>query len=157
MPSIPPETAPEGKPALVLDVGYLDRVDVGSELEFEITVRNTGDCPLHDVQVVFEVPQQLEHSDGKLVSFAAGDMATNERKATKLRLKGIEAGLAVSNLRVAAMEPIIAKGQATIRVVDAKANTEPPSSGPAAKCCCQNQYRVDVSPTQFPLNLSEVE
>ena len=118
MSSIPPETVPEKHPALVCDIRYLEKVRVGDDVELEIAVRNTGNTPLHNVQVKIVVPEQLSHLDGKNVIFEAGDLPVRGKNQTVLKMSATQAGDAVNQLQVASAEQIEARGTARILVVE---------------------------------------
>jgi len=81
--SLPPETLPATHPSLACDIQHLDRVHTGDEFELEIIVRNTGDTTLHQVRVKIEVPEGLSHSNGRLVSFDAGDLPVRGSKSDR--------------------------------------------------------------------------
>ncbi len=125
MSSIPPELPPEKHPQLACAVQYLDRVYVGDSIELEITVRNTGDTTLHDVQVRIAIPDQLSHPDGKTVIFDAGKLLVRGQNRTVLKMSALQAGDAVNSLEAAAAEKIEARGNTRILVVERSKEPNP--------------------------------
>ena len=118
MTSIPPEAPPEKHPSLACDVQYRERVQVGEDVELEITVRNTGDTALHDVQIQMEIPHQLSHRDGKTFVLNAGNLPIEGRYQSVLRVSAVRPGDAVNQLQVAAAERIEARGETRITVLE---------------------------------------
>ncbi len=171
-PTAPPEILPEKHPALACDIQYLDKVYVGDEVDLEITVRNTGDTKLHNVQVRIDVPNQLSHRDGKNVVFEAGTLDVSGRNQTILKMSAKQAGDAVNVLQVAAVEQVVARGQARIVVVERgkepaalpetirsqpavgpapATKVSPVPTQPAKNCCCQELSMIRSEPRyQFP-------
>jgi len=161
MPSIPPEIPPIKHPSLACDVKYLDKVAVGDDVEMAITIRNTGDINLHQVQLRIEVPSNLSHQDGNSILFDAGNLQVDGRKQTILRLSAQRVGEAVNVLQVVAAERIEAHGQARIQIVEQQKDVPPPipetipgkpsaprpATQPKLQCCCQSTPTASFQPT----------
>ena len=117
-PSDPPEKLPEIHPSLACDVQYLEKAKVGDTVDMELTVRNTGDIPLHDVKVVIDIPQQFSHPSGKRVVFDAGNLKVKGQNQTVLKLAAKQVGDGLYRLAIKAAEPVDANGTAKIVVVE---------------------------------------
>jgi hypothetical protein len=149
---------------LACDVQYLDRAFVGDNVEFEITVRNTGDVPLHNVQVRVDIPFQLSHPDGKTVVVNAGDLDINGQHQTVLKMSAKEVGDAIQTLDVAANENVEVRGNTRMVIVDhgkvadylpplpetipakVKLTPIPDKQKPGGECCCQKSPVVRALP-----------
>lgn len=128
--SAPPEKKPE-HPSFACDVRYLDAVYVGDNVEVEITVRNTGNTQLNNVQVEIGVPDQLAHPDGKSVVFAAGNLDVNGQNRTILKMSAKQVGAAVNPLRVGSAEQIEAHGKTHITVIERDKKPKTAATAPA--------------------------
>jgi uncharacterized repeat protein (TIGR01451 family) len=165
MPSIPPEIPPEKHPAVACDFNYLEQVYVGEEFDLEVTVRNTGDTALHNVQVRLDLPSELAHRDGNQIVIDAGNLQVNGRNQRVLRVSARQVGEAVNKLQVASAERIEARGRANIQVVERPKEPallvpvpEPvkpkpqtissPEAPPGGKCCCQRTPIIPFDPTR---------
>lgn len=133
----------EKHPALACDVAYVDRAYVGDKVDFEITVRNTGDTPLHTVQVRIDIPEQLSHPDGDTVVFNAGDLDVRGQNRTVVKLSARKVGQAVNSLSLTSAEEVAVHGATQLVVVERQAGQPPvlqpiPSSKKSeGACCCQ--------------------
>jgi hypothetical protein len=166
---------PETRPEVSLDVHNEPKAIVDDLVEIGITVRNTGDVPLHDVCVRAHLPEQLKHRQGTEVEYTIRSLAVNGTQKAVLRVVADSAGKAVCRIEVTAAEPTEAKQKTVVDVVAKTApmpiaKTEPrktppipitipkrpgpaPSPAkPAGNCCCQSQpaMMTDYDPWYGP-------
>ena len=164
MRSIPPEVPPEKHYSLACDFKYLERVYVGDDFDLEVTIRNTGDSALHDVQVRIELPAELSHRDGNSLVIDAGNLQVHGRNQKVLTVSAKQAGDAVNMVQVASAERIEAHGRANILVVERKnepaalppipdtirpkpQTVTPRIAQPTGNCCCQRLPVTQIEPS----------
>lgn len=145
-----PDPIPEPHPGLSMDVQNQPRAMVDEMVEIAITVRNTGDVPLHNVQVVVELPEHLKHRRGAEVEYAIAELPVRGSERAVLRVVAHSSGQAVCKLHVTAAEPAEAKSRAVVEVQTRPARHQPkiaktapaakqptPAPTPPRNCCCQ--------------------
>lgn len=172
-----PVPVPKTRPEISLDVQNEPSAKIDDLVEIAITVRNTGDVPLHDVRVRALLPGQLKHPQGSEVEYTIRAIPVSGSQKAVLRTVADSSGKAICRFEVTAAEPTEAKSKAVVEVAAQPAplpiaKTEPrkapatpitipkrpgpaPTSAPAkpaGNCCCQSQpaMMLDYDPWYGP-------
>jgi uncharacterized repeat protein (TIGR01451 family) len=82
-----------GKPALAIDKSGPETALLGSEVTYNIVVKNTGSAVAQGVVVTDPVPTGMSHSSGKSeLSFDVGDLAPGQSKPLAVTFKANQRG-----------------------------------------------------------------
>jgi len=82
-----------GKPALAIEKTGPETALVGTDIMYNVTVKNTGTMVVKDVELTDAVPDGLSHSSGKnMLSFTIGDLGPGQSKSVPVTLKALKAG-----------------------------------------------------------------
>ena len=82
-----------GKALLAIDKSGPETAVIGSEVTYNIVVRNTGNAVARNVVVTDVVPAGMSHSSGKSeLSFSVGDLAPGESKPMAVTFKANQRG-----------------------------------------------------------------
>jgi uncharacterized repeat protein (TIGR01451 family) len=91
------------KPQLALKVASPNRVLVGEDATFTITVSNPGSGVAQNVVLDNRVPPSFKHALGGKIEYSIGDLKPNESRTIELKLGAAQAGQVV-NLLIARAE-----------------------------------------------------
>lgn len=82
-----------GKPVIAIDKSGPETAVIGSEITYNIVVKNTGSAVAKNVVVTDPVPTGLSHSSGKgELSFEVGDLAPGQSKPLAVTFKANQRG-----------------------------------------------------------------
>jgi uncharacterized repeat protein (TIGR01451 family) len=72
------------EPKLVLKTAAPAKVVLGDSATFLLTVTNPGDGPAERVKIIANLPEGLEHAEGKQVHFELGNLAAGETRTLQM-------------------------------------------------------------------------
>ena len=126
-------------PALRVTTAGPRRARAGEEVELRITVRNTGDVPLSGVTVRADVPDGLDHPDGRRVVSRVGALAPGEMRTVLLIGRAVRSGTVAGVATVTSAEGAGERVDLTLDVDPARPDTplvtgSLPDTG-GALCC----------------------
>lgn len=98
------------KPMLVLKTVAPQRVQIGEEVTFQITVSNPGTGVAHQVVLEERVPPGLQHPAGSDLVYEVGSLKPGESRQLELKLLAVQAGM-VANV-------LTARGDANLKAED---------------------------------------
>jgi uncharacterized repeat protein (TIGR01451 family) len=97
----PAATVCVGRPMLAMDLTGPEIATLGSEVIYNISIRNISSAPVRNVAVNETVPAGLNHSSGKsALSFELGELTPGQSKALTIALKANQRGKACSTATV---------------------------------------------------------
>jgi uncharacterized repeat protein (TIGR01451 family) len=105
------------KPALVAKHTGPDRILVGEDVVFEITLSNPGSGATTGIVIEEDVPAGLAHVAGERLEYEVGTLRPKEEKRLQLILRADKAGIVTNVLRVKADAGLEATDEITLEVI----------------------------------------
>ncbi|MBC8354921.1 MAG: DUF11 domain-containing protein [Planctomycetes bacterium] len=105
------------KPELVVKHTGPEKVLIGDDVIFEITLSNPGSGATTGIVIEEDVPAGLAHVDGDRLEYEIGTLRPQEEKRVTLLLRADKAGMVNNLLRVKADAGIDVTDQATLEVI----------------------------------------
>jgi len=104
-------------PQLKFDVAAPRQVAVGTPVEFNFRVRNTGHVPASGVTIRNVLPAALRHPDGDDLEYEIGQLPAGKTREVKLILTATQAGPTVNRVVVTADGNVAEEAQVQLEVV----------------------------------------
>lgn len=105
------------RPLLKLDVKYPEKVTIGEQVTFEITISNPGSGPATGVVLQELVPDGLVHEKGKELLNKVGTIKPKESKRFALTMQANKSGAIANYLCVKADNNLLAEDRSVVNVL----------------------------------------
>lgn len=134
-----------GKPMLVIDKSGPETATIGSDVTYNIVVKNTGNAVARNVVVTDPVPTGMSHSSGRSeLSFPVGDLAPGESKPMAVTFKANQRGKVCNTATASSANAGKVSDEACTVVVVPGLKVE--KTGPAEQILGRNaDYQIVVS------------
>ncbi|QEG21516.1 DUF11 domain-containing protein [Mariniblastus fucicola] len=108
------------------------KILIGNNVEFDVTVENTGNGPAHDVIIQEEVPELLEFQDGsRELEYEIGTLMPGQSRRVRLGLRAARVGRLRNVMFASAKGGLQAKHETDVEIIAPKLTTS--SEGPTTR------------------------
>lgn len=105
------------KPVLQITQRSVEKVLIGQQLEIELDVANTGTGDATGISLEEDVPDGLEHPQGRQLDNLLGTIPAGSRQAHVLRLRAVQPGMISNTIRLVSEDGTVASHTLNVEVV----------------------------------------